>query len=297
METRLIGYDGVTRWIWTRAVARREGGRLLIDGICTDVTERHQLAQEREDLLARRKDQVRQLRELDRMKDELVALVTHELRSPVTSIRGYLELVLDQPEALNAQTLRFLSIVDRKAADLLQLTDDLLDLARLDAGHVTVELRPTSLTRLLHETVNGHLPAADAKHLLLDLRIADNLLVHADPGRLRQVLDNLLSNAVKYTPDGGRVTLTATADTATASVVIADTGIGIPAEEYPRLFERFFRTSNALREGIKGTGLGLSITKAIVEEHGGSITARANIPSGTVFTITLPANGLEPSPE
>ncbi|SHM90857.1 ATP-binding protein [Cryptosporangium aurantiacum] len=289
LEARFVGADGVVRWIWTRSVPRQEDGRLFIDGICTDVTERHRISAEREALLEREQQQVRELRELDRMKDELVALVTHELRSPITSIRGYLELVLDEAEACTPQAGDFLRIIERKAADLQQLTDDLLDLARLDAGEISVDPRPVSLTRLLNEVATDHRPAAEAKHLTVDVATDGPVVVPVDPTRFRQVLTNVLSNAVKYTPEGGRVTVRAVRADDIVTVSVADTGIGIPADQYARLFERFFRTSNAVQQGIKGTGLGLAITRAIVERHGGTITARPGTPTGTVFTITLPA--------
>ncbi|EXG79724.1 ATP-binding protein [Cryptosporangium arvum] len=267
LEARFIGADGVTRWVWSRAVPRFEEGRVYVDGISTDVTERHRISEQR---------------------DELVALVTHELRSPITSIRGYLELVFDDEGSYSPSAEGFLRIVDRKAADLQRLTDDLLDLARLDAGEISVDTRPVSLARLLGDVITDLRPAAEAKHLTIDVVTDGPIVVCVDPARFRQVLTNVVSNAVKYTPDGGRVIARAGAADGVATVSVADTGIGIPADQYPRLFERFFRTSNAVQEGIKGTGLGLAITKAIVERHGGTIAAHPGEPCGTVFEITLP---------
>ncbi|GAT64471.1 multi-sensor hybrid histidine kinase [Planomonospora sphaerica] len=298
-EYRVVGLDGVTRWIWTRAAPRREGGRLLADGICTDVTERHRIAEERERLLEREQEQVRRLRDLDRMKDELVALVSHEIRAPVAVIRSYAEMLADLPE-LTDEPRMFADVIDRKTAHLQHLVDDLLDLARLDAGHTAVDPRPVSLTRLVRQAVDEHRTAAAAKHLTLTTDLALHLPARADPVRLRQVLDNLLSNAVKYTPEHGTVTVTAGCDgghgdegctSGTVAVTVADTGIGIPAEEYPRLFDRFFRASTARRAGITGTGLGLAVTKAIVEAHGGTVTAAPGEGGGTVFTVRLPAAG------
>ncbi|MFI5958676.1 ATP-binding protein [Cryptosporangium sp. NPDC051539] len=290
LEARFVGRDGVVRWIWTRAVPRREDDRLYVNGICTDITERHRIGSDREELLARKRQQIEDLRELDRMKDELVALVTHELRSPITSIRGYLELVFDEPHAVSAEADRFLRIVDRKAADLQQLTDDLLDMARLDAGEISIDLRPVSLTRLVSDVVTDLRPVAEAKNLTIEIAADGPIVVSVDPGRLRQVLTNVVSNAVKYTPEGGRISVRVAAADGIATLDVADTGIGIPEDQYARLFERFFRTSNAVQHGIKGTGLGLAITKAIVEGHGGTISARPGTPCGTVFTITLPAS-------
>ncbi|MBG0831998.1 PAS domain S-box protein [Planomonospora sp. ID67723] len=283
-ECRVIGLDGVTRWIWMRGTPRREGGRAFVDGISTDVTERHRLAEER-----------------DRMKDELVALVSHELRNPIGAIRGYVEMLLDTPGLTGVQRM-FADVIDRTSAHLLHLSDNLLDLARLDAGHITVDARPVSLTRLVRQAVADHRAAAEAKHLSIGIETHLHPPVHADPLRLRQVLDNLLSNAIKYTPDGGTVTLTTgssgeDADTGehAAVIAVADTGIGIPSEQYGQLFSRFFRASSAQEAGIKGTGLGLAITKAIVEAHGGTITAGPREGGGTLVTVRLPAAAAVPS--
>ncbi|GAA3140883.1 hypothetical protein GCM10010466_34910 [Planomonospora alba] len=298
VEYRLIGLDGVTRWIWMRGMPRREGDRLFVDGISTDVTERHRIEEERERLLAREREQVRRLRELDRMKDELVALVSHELRAPIGAVRGYVEMLLDDPD-LGEEQRAFAGVIDRKSAHLQRLVDDLLDLARLDAGHMGIDPRPVSLTRLVRQSVEDLRPAAEAGRLAVEVDLDRHLGVHADPVRLRQVLDNLLSNAVKYTPEGGRVTVTARHEEDAGEeggrdgivvVTVADTGIGIPAEQYPQLFTRFFRASTAQEAGIEGTGLGLPITKAIVDAHGGEISVAPREGGGTVFTVRLPVN-------
>ncbi|MBG0816440.1 PAS domain S-box protein [Planomonospora sp. ID82291] len=277
IECRVTGLDGATRWIWIRSTPRREDGRLFADGISTDVTERHRLAEER-----------------DRMKDELVALVSHELRNPIGTLRGYVEMLVDAPGLTGTQRM-FADVIERTSAHLLDLVDDLLDLARLDAGQVAVDPRPVSLTRLVRQAVDDHRAAAAAKDLTVTTDLAAHLPVHADPVRLRQVLDNLLSNAVKYTPAGGAVTVGLHGDDAgrAAVVTVADTGIGVPAGEYPHLFGRFFRASTAQEAGIKGTGLGLAVTRAIVEAHGGSVAAAPREGGGTVFTVRLPVG---PSP-
>lgn len=141
----------------------------------------------------------------------------------------------------------------------------------------------------MREVVQSQRPAAAAKSLVVRVEAPYELAVRADPMRLRQVLDNLLSNAVKYTPEGGTVTVTATNVGGEAVVTVTDTGIGIPPEQYAHLFDRFFRASNAVAQGIKGTGLGLAITKAIVEAHGGRVTAAPAPTGGCAFTVTLPA--------
>ncbi|MFC4058853.1 ATP-binding protein [Planomonospora corallina] len=298
-EYRITGLDGVIRWIWSRGTPRREDGRTMVDGISTDITGRREITEEREQLLAAEREQVRRLRDLDRMKDELVALVSHEIRSPIAVIRSYAEMLLDDP-GLDDEQRMFADVIDRRSTHLQHLVDDLLDLARLDTGTIGVDARPLSLNRLVRQAVDDHRAAAEAKRLAVTVRLERHLPVHGDPVRLRQVLDNLLSNAVKYTPEGGSVTVAAgcgaTIDvddggecrSGAVTLTVADTGIGIPAEQYERLFDRFFRAANAVEAGIKGTGLGLPITKAIVEAHGGTITASPRDGGGTVFTVHLP---------
>jgi PAS domain S-box-containing protein len=295
-EVRLIGADGVTRWVWTRAMPRREDKRLFVDGISTNVTDRHVLAEQREKLLSDQRAQNEKLRRLDRLKDELVALVSHELRNPLGAIRSYCEALLDDA-ALTEEQRHLAAVIDRRSAHMQALVDDLLDMARLEAGKLHMEPRPTSATRMIRDVVAMLKPTADAKDLTVRVSGPRELLVQADPTRLRQVLDNLLANAVKYTPAGGRVTVSARHEPPANGVggdgevviEVCDTGIGIPADQYPHLFDRFFRASNAVQQGIKGTGLGLAITKAIVDAHGGSLTAHPGEAGGCSFTVKLPA--------
>jgi signal transduction histidine kinase len=225
---------------------------------------------------------------LDRMREDLVAVVSHELRGPIAAIRGYAEVLLDDP-ALAELHRRWVDVIDRKSGDLERLVGDLLDLAALDSGQVRIVPRPVPLGRLVREAVDEHAPSAAHRGIVISAEIGPHLPVLADPLRLRQVVGNLLSNAVKYTPDGGAVWVTAVIETGRARLTVADTGIGVAPEEFPLLFERFFRTRTAVERGIKGTGLGLAITKAIVDAHGGAISAAPRVGGGTEFTISLPA--------
>jgi PAS domain S-box-containing protein len=292
-EIRLVGDDGVSRWIWTRAVPRLENGRLFVDGISTNVTDRRLLTEQREQLLADQRAQNDKLRRLDRLKDELVALVSHELRNPLSAIRSYAETLLED-RALTADQRHLTEVIDRHSAHMQALVDDLLDLARLEAGKLVIDPKPLSATRVIREAAQSQGPVAEAKQLSIVVDAPGHLPMRADPVRLRQVLDNLISNAVKYTPAGGNVTLAARhapspAGEGTVVITVTDTGIGIPADQYEHLFDRFFRASNAVQQGIKGTGLGLAITKAIVEAHGGTLTASPAPGAGCVFTVMLPS--------
>jgi PAS domain S-box-containing protein len=290
-EVRVLGMDGRTRWVWIRVIPRTENGRRFVDGIATDITDRHELADQRERLLVDHQQQNRQLRELDRMKDELVALVSHELRNPLSTIIAYTEMLLDDP-GLAGDHRHLTAVIERHSAHMSGLVDDLLEMARLESGQVGIDPRAVPLARIVRESTDDRRPAAEVKHLTMTVDVPRHLPVYADPVRLRQVLDNLVSNAIKYTPAGGNIAIKGhrAESPADAVLTVTDSGIGIPAEQYPHLFDRFFRASNAVSAGIKGTGLGLSITKAIIEAHAGSITARPAGPDGgTTFTLTLPS--------
>ena len=282
---------GEVRTVHTRgkSIVEDDGVPVRMVGAMQDVTERTAIEQEREQLLAREREQVERLRELDRLKDAFVASVSHELRTPLTSIRGYLELVLDgEGGELTADQERFLQVVDRNAERLLRLVGDLLFVAQVDAGTIALERSGVDLAELAEESVTAARPAAATKGVDLMLTAEGLPTIAGDRARLAQLLDNLISNAVKFTPAGGRVDLRVFADDGKAVVEVHDTGIGIPASEQVRLFERFFRSSSATEQAIQGTGLGLSIAKAISEAHGGTIAVASEEGEGTTFRVELP---------
>jgi signal transduction histidine kinase len=234
-------------------------------------------------------DQNKRLRELDRLKDEFLSLVSHELRTPLTSIRGYLDLVLDEEAGeLNDEQQRFLRAVERNSGRLLRLVGDLLFVAQADAGRLTLERAKVDLSALAADCVEGSRPVADQKSIALELETRPVPTLVGDRGRLAQVLDNLVSNSLKFTPEGGRVAVRTAASNGRVVLEVEDTGIGIPAAEQPRLFERFFRAASATEQAIPGTGLGLAIVKAIVEAHGGDITVESMPHDGTTVRIELP---------
>jgi signal transduction histidine kinase len=229
------------------------------------------------------------LRELDRLKDELVALVSHELRTPLTSIAGYLELVLDENEGpLGDEQRRFLEIVDRNARRLMRLVNDLLFVAQIESGRLTLDATEVDLQELAAESVEALRPAAEAAGISLRLDALPVPAVRGDPERLGQLLDNLLSNAVKFTLAGGRVVVALGRSGGDAVLAVTDTGIGVPAVEQDRIFERFFRASDAQERAIEGTGLGLTIVRAIVEAHGGSVEIASVEGEGTTVRVRIP---------
>jgi len=235
-----------------------------------------------------------QLRQLDALKDEFVSLVSHELRTPLTSIRGYLELVLEDEEtAVPPEHRQYLAVVQRNSERLLRLVGDLLFVAQIDAGRLSVERELLDLGALAAESVQGASPAAAGRgvELVLD---ADPAPLAGDRSRLAQLLDNLVSNAVKFTAEGGRVTLRVRAGEDEVVLEVADSGMGIPADEQTQLFERFFRSSNARRAAVPGTGLGLVIVRAIAQAHGGTVSLESTEGVGTTFSVRLPARLAEP---
>jgi len=238
-------------------------------------------------LLQQEREQVAQLRELDRLKDEFVALVSHELRTPLTSIQGYTELLHDEIE--DATHRSYLETIQRSADRLLAVVSELLLIAQLQAGKLALDNAPLELDLLLRDAVEQGRVAAEAKNIRIEIDVADDrLTVLGDRTRLGQVIDNLVSNAIKFTLADGRVDVRATRDGGTVGVEVADTGIGIPLDEQAQMFSRFFRTTTARDANIPGTGLGLAITKGLVDAHGGRISFRSKPGSGTTFRVELP---------
>nr|MDP9304068.1 HAMP domain-containing histidine kinase [Actinomycetota bacterium] len=228
------------------------------------------------------------LREVDGLKDDLIALVSHELRTPLTSIVGYLELVQDDEDELKEEHRSHLEVVQRNAHRLLGLVSDLLFAAQVQAGRVTLEKDLVSVPELIDEAVAAALPTAADRQIDVTVSVGEVAHVIGDKQRLAQVIDNLLSNALKFTPPNGSVEVSMVARETTVLIEVADTGLGISPADQKKLFTRFFRTEAAMRKSIKGTGLGLSIVKAIVEGHGGEITVESAEGKGATFRIVLP---------
>jgi two-component system, sensor histidine kinase and response regulator len=266
--------------------------------IAQDITDRKRVEADRERLLEELADQNERLRELDRLKDEFVALVSHELRTPLTSIRGYLELVLEgEAGDLTDDQRQFLGVVERNAHRLLALVGDLLFLAQVEAGKLSLEVGAVDVAALAAENVETARPLAEEKGITLTLAAGPLALLAGDRARLAQLLDNLISNGVKFTPPGGRVDIRVRSLRGNAVVEVRDTGMGIAAHEQEHLFERFYRTSAATQQAIPGTGLGLAISKAIVQAHGGQITLASEEGAGTTFRVSLPIRqAIEPEP-
>jgi two-component system, OmpR family, sensor kinase len=231
---------------------------------------------------------VGELRQLDELKGEFVSAVSHELRTPLTSIKGFLEAVLEEETGpLNERQREELEIVYRNANRLQDLANDLLTLARLESGRIELDRRPLDLRGLLAELREELEPAARKRGLEIRLDCARDLAVEADELRLHQAVGNLIGNAIKFSHDDGKIALRALDQEGDAVIEVADRGVGIPADEVPKLKERFYRASTA--GNAQGTGLGLSITQEIVERHGGRLEVESKVGTGSTFRIRLPA--------
>jgi len=219
------------------------------------------------------------------VREEFLIAVSHELRTPLTSIIGYLDLLSEGHDLQSLGLDREVATIQRNAEQLYTIIGDLL--AAGDA-EMRVRIGGTDLAEVARESAAAILPRAAAAGVAIRTEVPDRLDIDRDAGRLRQVVDNLLSNAVKYTPGGGRVTMTLTADDTSCALSVEDTGIGISPDDQRQLFDRFFRAHEARRNAVQGVGLGLSIVKSIVEAHGGRIAVASRPGRGSTFTVRLP---------
>lgn len=216
-------------------------------------------------------------------KNDFVANVSHEFRTPLTSIQGYLEMVLEEPQKLSADTYKYLGIAARNVDRLRSLVTDLLS---TDA--VTLQVARTDVAQLVSESLGSAAPAAEANNVTLHSQVTTPLEAYIDARRVGQVLDNLVSNAVKYSPDGGSVTVRAWATGTDLWCEVQDTGMGMSSEEQAEAFTKFFRARSAVHRAIPGIGLGLMISKTIVSHHGGTISLSSERGVGTTITFVLP---------
>jgi signal transduction histidine kinase len=227
--------------------------------------------------------------QLERMKDEFVLTASHELRSPLTSVQGFAELLLLEREKLSPQQAETVEVILDNTRHLVRLLNDLLDLARSDAGRLTIRPEPTGAASLIEDAVRTMRAQFDAREQELRLRIeADLPEVEADRDRIRQVLVNLLTNANEYCPHEAQIEVKARRAGAEVEIDVIDNGPGIPAEQLEHIFERFTRGDAGETQRVGGTGLGLAISKSLIELHGGSIDAASTPGSGSTFRVRLP---------
>lgn len=228
------------------------------------------------------------LEALDNARGQFVSNASHELKTPLSTMKILIETLLYQDPVDPAMTKDFLNDVNREIDRLNRIVSDLLTLVNMDSGTMKLNLADMSLNALLEEQVKRLLPLARENGIEINLEMHDDISIRADSLKLQQVIYNVIDNAIKYTPRGGTVDTSLARSGKRAVIRIADTGIGIPAADLPHIFDRFYRVDKARSRATGGTGLGLSIVKQIVQQHGGSIAAESAEGSGTTFIIELP---------
>jgi PAS domain S-box-containing protein len=233
---------------------------------------------------------------IEEMKTDFISIVSHELRTPLTPIKGYIDLIIegDAGEITEEQS-NYLKIVQSNTDRLVALVNDLLDISRIEAGKIELEIKPVNMLEVIQEVVSFHRRQIERKALSITLDVPAKLpWVKADRSRITQVLSNLITNAYKYTPSGGALSISAVADGDFLEVIVADTGVGISREDQKKLFTKFFRVDSPSVRDTSGTGLGLAISKSIVEKHEGEIWVESQLGKGSAFHFTLPL--VEPLP-
>jgi len=318
-DGRLLWFNASAQRLFSIEPSNTMGKRLTelfrqpeLDGLIREVLERHQPSSREIQVFAPQEQAIRlqatpcegghggavvvlvaqdvtQMRRLEGMRREFVANVSHELKTPLTSIKGLVETLLNGALEDSANNRRFVALIDEDTTRLAQLIDDLLSLSQIESKAVPLNLQPVDLRRLIDELATRLRQQCQDRQVTLHVTIApDAPRVQGDPERLRQVFMNLLENAVKFNTPGGCVTVNAHQDDSILCVEVEDTGVGIPEQDLPRVFERFFRVDKARSRELGGTGLGLAIVKHLVELHRGGVTVRSRLGHGSTFTLTLP---------
>jgi PAS domain S-box-containing protein len=290
-ETERVRKDGERIQVSLSVSPIKDSSGRVVGGakIARDITLRKRLEAEREDLLVKERAARTLAESANQAKDNFLAMVSHELRAPLSPILAWTRMLRDR--LLDEQkTARALETIERSARAQSQLIDDLLDISRIVAGKLRLEIRPVDLAAVIEAAMEVARPAADAKNIKLQSVLdSETGMVGGDPARLQQVVWNLLSNAVKFTPKGGRVQVVLERVNSHVEVAVSDTGQGIKPEFLPHVFERFQQAEGGTTRTHGGLGLGLAIVRHIVQLHGGTVVAEsAGEGKGATFTIKLP---------
>jgi two-component system phosphate regulon sensor histidine kinase PhoR len=228
------------------------------------------------------------IRRLEKMRSEFVANVSHELKTPITSLRGFAETLLDGAMHDSETCREFLQIIHDESLRLQRLVSDILDLSRIESKQLELKGEKVPIDRIIETAVKTVEEQMRKRKISLDVLLPESFPVYVDKDRFRQILLNLLTNAMAYTPEGGRITVEARRESNSWWIRVADTGVGIPEEDLPRIFERFYRVDKARSRESGGTGLGLAIVKHLVEVHQGEIRVNSRVGEGTEFQLIFP---------
>jgi two-component system phosphate regulon sensor histidine kinase PhoR len=233
---------------------------------------------------------ITELKKMDQVRRDFVANVSHEMRTPLSILRGYIETLLDSPKTPREELTRILQVMERHSNRLALLVEDLLTLAQLESGNPDLQLGSVELASFLREMIRDWEKKFASKQLNIIVDVAPDLSpIRADPTRLQEALYNLLDNAVKYSREHGEIRLSARQRDGEIELTVSDHGIGIGKEDLPRIFERFYRADKARSpDNVRGTGLGLAIVKHIAQLHGGRVEAESELEKGTTIRVVLP---------
>jgi len=290
-EFRWVHRDGHVLWVeaHSQVVADEDGRPIGMRGVTLDISERRQLEQERASLLTREQTARADAVAANSLKDDFLATLSHELRTPLNAILGYARMLRTGMIDLPRQA-RALETIERNASLLSQMVEDVLDVSRIVAGKIRLEVQPVDVAQILEEAIATVKPAADARGIRLELVLDPQAgPVAGDGERLQQVLWNLLSNAVKFTPRDGHIRIRLARVDSHVEIVVSDTGIGIPRNFLPYVFERFRQADSRFSREYGGLGLGLAIARDIVHLHGGTIHATSDGEGrGSTFLVKLP---------
>ena len=230
---------------------------------------------------------VTELRRLERVRRDFVANVSHELKTPLTSIKGYVETLKNGAKEDPAVLNKFLDRIDANVGRLVELVQDIISLARAESQDVSLRQSAVNLSEVARSSLQSHEHAVSRKNISIDSTFSENVVVKGDPEAMRQVLDNLIINAIQYTPEGGKVRVLVDRQGAEAVVAVQDTGVGIPSEHHARIFERFYRVDKHRSREDGGTGLGLSIVKHLVHSMNGRVSVSSEPGRGSTFLVQM----------
>ncbi|HLH62031.1 MAG TPA: ATP-binding protein [Ktedonobacteraceae bacterium] len=281
IDCRTSGIDGHLRWIHTHGRCYDDNSRSKhFDGIIFDITEQKQVEQAL-------REQIERLKVFDTRKDEFFSMASHELKSPITSLKGYTQMLQNRFRKIgDGQALYYLTIIDGQLNKLIDLVNDMLDISRIQTGKLNFRDALFDLGVVVRETVE-HLQATTLTHHLV-VEGLESVQVYGDKDRIGQVLINLLNNAIKYSPYANQVIVRLSTDQEYAEVSVQDFGLGIDEEHLEKVFERFYQVHSLANKESPGLGIGLYISDQIIKRHGGAMRVESKLGVGSTFSFTLP---------
>ncbi len=232
---------------------------------------------------------ITQEKEMDRMKTEFVSLASHQLRTPLTTVKWQIDYLRTSKKfAWNEEVSTYLEKIHHGNERMIELVNTLLNVSRIEMGTLQVKQEDTDIIKLCEDVIEEVRPSLEQKHLQLVTTFAPTCIAHTDPNLLRIVIQNLMTNAARYTPDGGEIRMSVACQESQLTIAVADTGCGIPPEAQSHIFTKMYRADNAVKMVAQGTGLGLYMSRGFIETLGGSISFISGVGKGTTFTVTLP---------